>query len=200
MKPNFLVSKMSLTLCTAFTLLAFSAQAQIIEDAAGGKFSEALKGAKTELELKKATAERFDDIAMRMGGNRKIVFDFFKHRADKMSEASSQAWSELLRTSKVSSRKKVITQQDSLNAQTTAEMIAHYIDIKTSPAADKLDINELDLVKTNSWEPKQRENFSKVLKRTAELAKTSNLPTQNDAFEQALKDLGYWAEYVKGCK
>ncbi len=183
------------------TLILFSATSSFAQskDVVGGRFSEALNKVKNEQELSRHYGERLDVIAKNMGTNRATVFKFFKERSAQMTEAKSLAWSKLLSATKVSSRK-TITPQDSLNAQVMAQTVSSFIRIKNSKAFDKLDFDEVDLAKTTSWEPKQKENFANVLKRTAEIAETSNLPTQNLAFEQALKELGYWNEYIKGCK
>ncbi|MBC7398098.1 MAG: hypothetical protein H7333_11700 [Bdellovibrionales bacterium] len=93
--------------------------------------------------------------------------------------------------------------EEQLQARINGDLAAHFIRIKSSGAIDQLDFSETDLIeiiKSDQWDSKQRERFSNVLKRTAELAENSHLLTQNDAFEQALKELGYWSEYIKGCK
>jgi len=197
MKPLSLLSKTSLLLCATAALISMSAHAQTIEEKFGD-VSEVFKKAKTEQEVSQREGAVLDTIASQINSNRKAVFDFFKERADKMNESSSTAWSDLLTHSTNHGAK---TAEDFLKVQLTAETVGAFIKIKSAKAVDNFPVTEVDLAQaSHAWTTKQRENFARVLSRTNQILETSNAPTLNDAYEQALKDLGYYDEYIKGCK
>lgn len=192
-KSKFIVLGLALLLFTA------TSYAQEAEKGRLGKISDIFERAKTDAEVTKRLSDFLDKIAAEMKVPRSQVFNFFKEESKNMSEASSVAWNSLLNGTKVKSRGNV-TQDDFTNAELTSELVGSFITAKNTKIIKNLPFNEVDLAQVSkTWDLKQKTNFSRVLKRTAEIAQNGSIPTLNDAFTQALKELGYYDEYQKGC-
>jgi hypothetical protein len=150
------MKKTSLSLSLLILLTPFmhlsSAHAQI-EESGIGKLSEAFAEAKTEQDVNLRTGAELDLIASHMSVNRKVVFDFFKERAPKMTDASNAAWSELL--SRAAPRREA-TADDFMQAELDASNIASFISVKVTQVADNLPFNEIDLAKSNGSDRKKQ--------------------------------------------
>lgn len=81
------------------------------------------------------------------------------------------------------------------------EILGSYIKLRRSGLADSFHISEIDLVEiNNTWTPTQKTNFERVLRRAAEIAKTSRAATLEEAFEISLKENGFLEAYRRGCR
>ncbi len=104
----------------------------------------------------------------------------------KTSKENKQAWSQLL--------------TEIQKSQVARESVRSYIEMRNSRVIDDFHIRGTDLLAIQkNWTPVQKANFAKVLQRMAEISNTGRVLTAEQAFEQAMKENGFWEKY-RSCK
>jgi len=103
------------------------------------------------------------------------------------SETDREAWTSLLNSAKSDAQ--------------AADLVSSLIRLKNGKAADNLStVNEREMVSIQkNWSAEQKANFGRVLRRAADLAASGKALRTEDAFQQALKDLGF-AKKLNSCK
>jgi hypothetical protein len=145
---------------------------------------------------------RLIEIAGRLKMPANEVAEFFREESKGgMATENVRAWVKLIGTISVERRRGQITREDLENADVLSETLGSLIRLRKSGVAGRFHVSEVDLADMqSSWTLTQRTNFTRVLRRSAEIAKGRGVATAEDAFEQALAELGYLEAYRKGCR
>lgn len=199
---NSLKIAVALTALVGVTAITTTSTFAAPEEARLGKLSKEFEAAKTDAEITVRTQKILERIAGRTGLSRQVIFQYLKDAAPKWTEASEVAWTSLLNKTSVKSRG-IVSKEDFENADLNADLISGFVGTKNSKSVvDDLPFSEVDLNKlSQTFDVKQKSNFARVLKRTAELVSSgATVVSMKAAFEQALKELGYYDEYMKHCK
>jgi len=140
---------------------------------------------------------RLVEVSQKLGLPAAEVAKFFKEEIDS-GKANMLAWAELLQG--ITTIKRNATKEDFQKQDIMARNLRSYVQIRKSKLANDLHIRESDLLDIQkNFTLDQQTNFGKVLQRASELSNSGKLVSMDAAFEQALKETGYYNKY-RSCK
>lgn len=94
-----------------------------------------------------------------------------------------------------------ISADEALKAEMLSDILGSYIQLRRSGLPDSFHITERDILDMHTnWTVGQKNNFARVIRRAAEIAKTPRAATLEQAFELALKENGFLEAYRRGCR
>jgi hypothetical protein len=145
---------------------------------------------------------RLVEISSRLKMPAAEVAEFFRQESKGgLPKENVQAWVKLIGDISVDRRRGNVSSVDFENADVLSETLNSLIRLRKSGLPGKFHVTEVDLADMQkSWNLNQRTNFTRVLRRAADIAKNSGVATAEDAFEQALGELGYLEAYRRGCR
>jgi hypothetical protein len=148
-------------------------------------------------EIKAAREVAARELAKVAGLKEAEVREFFGRSHVK---AEAPIWTELLvRTTTAGIEKP--TPADFQTANRNADLVAALVRIQKSAPEAPGSITARDVLEVQrNWTAKEQSNFFQVLERASQIAKTSQVSNQAEAFRLALKEKGLLEKFEKGCK
>lgn len=184
-----------ITTVTVISAIAWSFNTQA---ATGRDVAPERKGTETRQQSQDFAAKvRLEEVAQKIGLPVTEVRSFFKSEIES-GRANMVAWGEI--ATQAIAVKRNATKQDLLANNAAASLLRSYISIRQAKQADTINIREADLAEvlnSSSWSLMGKEKLATVLDRTATLlnAKNSKFVTTEDAFNQAMKEMGLDGKY-----